>query len=447
MVAATLALLASALAGEAGCSANEGAQTSAAAGASGAAGAAGKAGKAGSAGKAAGRGGAGAAPVQLPALPPQDGIQELVPEPADYSCGPGCLPVFTVSYRTTPISESATTPAGTTDSDGRRVLFSTDKLGEPTFSVGTADCKIAYLSNPSLTPSCVLSIRARIPVPKTAADQKKLLVWDRKTGKVVHQIPLPGIEIPSDWPDSEPIVLSPWQGAASSDDVALFSYVNRIYRITLADGAVKEIAKGLCWSAQLIGREYLCADESVDRFRSVDIETGIVTQLAPGPGRQVEGSCSPDGTRCVWVDYRDPPGLTDAGWFGGEIYLLDRRTHTLRRLTFDSPGTPRLKFRSAVEGDLITWLESSHIMTGPIEARYPDGLDRVVRFDLSQGTRCWFKLTHTSLNSVLGRRLWGIVNDPDNQGDARPVSFDLDSAEIPWTCDPAPPPPVEVPLP
>ena len=313
--------------------------------------------------------------------------------------------------------------------------------------MGNADQKIAYLSNPSLTPSYVLSLRARMPVPKTPEDQKELLVWDRKTGKVVHQIPLPGIEIPKGWPDSEPIVLSPWQGAASSDDVALFSYVNRIYRIKLADGAVKEIAKGLCWSAQLIGGEYLCADESVDRFRSVDIETGVATQLAPGPGRQVEGSCSPDGTRCVWVDYRDPPGLTDAGWFGGEIYLLDRPTGTLRRLTFDSPSTPHLKFRSAVEGDLITWLEASHVMKEPIEPRYPDGVDRVVRFDLSKGTRCWFAWSNTSLNSVLGRRLWGIVNDPDHQGDARPVSFDLDSTEIPWVCDPAPPAPVVVPPP
>ncbi|MCC6648818.1 MAG: hypothetical protein IT374_25040, partial [Polyangiaceae bacterium] len=314
-----------------------------------------------------------------------------------------------------------------------------------TFSVGNADRKIAYLSNPSLTPSYVLSLRARMPVPKTAADQKELLVWDRKTGKVVHQIPLPGIEIPKDWPDSEPIVLSPWQGAASSDDVALFSYVNRIYRVTLADGGVKEIAKGLCWSAQLIGREYLCADESVNRFRSVDIETGVATLLAPGPGRQAAGSCSLDGTRCVWVDYRDPPGLTGAGWFGGEIYLLDRPTHTLRRLTFDSPGTPRIKYNSAVEGDLVTWWEGSQIMTMPVD--YPNGMDRIVLFDLSKGTRCWFSWGPNGLNMVRDRRLWGHVNDADHQGGSRPVSFDLDSAEIPWTCDPAPPPPVEVPLP
>lgn len=90
-------------------------------------------------------------------------------------------------------------------------------------------------------------------------------------------------------------------------------------------------------------------------------------------------------------------------------------------------------------------LDASRVTTGPIEAHHRDGLDRVVRFDLSKGTRCWVELTNTSPSTGCGRSLWGIANDADNQGEARPGSFDLDSTEIPWTCDAAPPAPVVVP--
>lgn len=437
----TLALAAAILAGHAGCSdASESSVSSA--GAGGAGGKSGSAGKAG--GGRAGSAQAGAAPVDLPVLPAQDGILELAPDPVDYSCGPGCRPVFSVSYRSTPISRATTTPSGTVDTDGYRILFADLAAGSPTWTVGHADRKIAYLSNPALTPSYVVSLRSRMPVPKTPEDQKEVLVWDRKTGAVVHAIPLPGITIPAGWPDSEPIVLSQWDGAAASDELAIYSYVNRMYRVTFETGEVKNIASGLCWTAQLIGREYLCADVDAERFRSVDVDTGVVTELSPGPGRQAEGSCSFDGKLCVWVDYRDPPGLTDAGWYGGEIYMLERPSGVLKRLTFDSPSTPRLKFFAAVEGDLVTWREGSQPQQQPGEPHSGAGLDRVVRFDLSKGTRCWFPWGPNGLDTIHLRQLVGHVNDADLQGDSRPDAFDLDSAEIPWTCDPAAPAPVVV---
>lgn len=55
---------------------------------------------------------------------------------------------------------------------------------------------------------------------------------------------------------------------------------------------------------------------------------------------------------------------------------------------------------------------------------------------------CWFTLKYMALNLVYQRRLWGMLKDyPDlGTGNGRAVSFDLDSTDIPWNCEPSPPP-------
>ncbi|MCC6644679.1 MAG: hypothetical protein IT374_03780 [Polyangiaceae bacterium] len=158
----------------------------------------------------------------------------------------------------------------------------------------------------------------------------------------------------------------------------------------------------------------------------------------------MEGSCALQGDQCAWVDFRDPrgPGSSLYKSVGGDVYVFDRVHEKLRRVTFDSPATPRPKHNAAVEGNLVAWLETSEVRTVPADINYVR-MNRVVRLDLDKGTRCWFDRKQTNARLIYQRRFWGLVGDADHQGGGRATHFDLDTTEIPWTCEPSPPP-VEV---
>ncbi len=407
--------------------------------AAGGGGAAGKGGAAGRAGAKAKAGQAGAY-APLPPLPSQDGFTIAEPYPLDYDCGPGCKKVFDVSYKPAAngpmrVDANGAVDGGMGPTPG--IFFSDGREGSPTYVVGHLDDSM-LLGVPSLTPKYVIGLMQRYPLPADPTQQETLYVWDRATQKVVHIHPMPGFP---QLPPPEPPLVPDYLAAAANDTYALYNLGTRLLRVTLATGEIKHIGTVECFHAQLLDGKYICSDDHLGPFRAIDVETGEVEVFAPSSALQTEGSCSLQGDQCAWVDYRDPPGNTSVHYnrVGGDIYLFDRVHKVLRRVTFDSPSTPLRKLQVGLEGNLVTWLEAGDIQ---LAASDPSlwRMDRVVRLDLDSGTRCWFERKYVGTRVVYHRRLWGALGDADRQGGARVVSFDLDSPDIPWVCEPSPPP-------
>ena len=116
----------------------------------------------------------------------------------------------------------------------------------------------------------------------------------------------------------------------------------------------------------IVGCDRLCTTETAflcsttTAIVSANPDTSKVTMIAPTPALQVDGVCSPDKTRFVWVDYRDPPGPSstyDGQRTGGEVYFYDLTTNELTRVTHDSPDNPISKSHPAIEGNTVVWLE------------------------------------------------------------------------------------------
>ena len=390
---AAAALVLVAFVGQTGCGGDDADAVSTAGGGAGSAGKAGKAGasaKAGAAAAGAGKAGAsaGGAAAGSGGVVSQDGVDILEPQPKDYSCGPGCRPVFSVSYRTGAVSEATTNRFGTIDTSYDRLYFSAGGESDPTFTVGHGDADATSFYDPALTEHRVMALMLAWPILSDPQEQIVLYIWDRQTGQILHKYPMPVYPEAAFPPGEEEV--PQYGGAAANETYALYSRSGGLFRVTLADGTVKLLGQAFCFNGQLIDDEYLCADENKGQFQSVNIETGATKVLAPSKALQIEGSCSLQGDQCAWVDYRDPPGTTSNVFtrFGGDIYLFERGTATLRRVTFDSPDTPKHKIHVAVEGDLVTWLERGKPSTAPTEAGQVI-FDRVVRLDLTKGTRCW----------------------------------------------------------
>ncbi|MCC6644675.1 MAG: hypothetical protein IT374_03760 [Polyangiaceae bacterium] len=445
-----------ALASPVGCG---GADTDAAvAGAGGAgarAGGAGKAGggsKPGAAGATAGKAGASAAGGQATAgtsaaagcadfVGSNDGYVTVPPCPTDYTCGPGCRPVFSVSYDLNALSEFQLDASGVADTTRQRLLVA--KFGdEQTYSVGLPVGENS-IASPMLTESYLIGRHYSLPAPADSKKQTELRVWDRATGALLKTIPMPGTTNAT----------SPYYyGGASTDKYTLFSFGGTLRRFDLATGTSKAIAPSTCQTPQILAGRYTCMDENTGKFTSIDIETGDLTHPGAGPELQVEGRCSVDGASCAWVDYRDPPGPgSNFSWrFGGEIYLYTFATKTLERITFDSTDTPTWKFHAAVDGDLVAWMEVSMKSTQRDETRaWISIIDRVAKYDRKSGQRCTYAVQNVTGRKFIGsivhnRKLYGTFNDPDMTGYLRVVALDLDSADIPWVCA-ASPSPVVVP--
>jgi hypothetical protein len=94
----------------------------------------------------------------------------------------------------------------------------------------------------------------------------------------------------------------------------------------------------------------------------IDQETGQMTEIAPGPALQVDGTCSHERDEIIWIDYRDPPGPGSdfmGKRSGGEVYMKHLVSGELARLTHDSPDAPTAKAYPAVGKELAVWKHAS----------------------------------------------------------------------------------------
>ena len=218
----------------------------------------------------------------------------------------------------------------------------------------------------------------------------------------------------------------------------------------LETGAVKELAPqmvchGLCTTENAV----ICSDfDSGQNFR-IDQETGDVTPVDFGGALQLDGYCSPDAQRLIWVDYRDPPGPGSTAYFkrtGGEIYMRDLVGNTTTRLTFDSPDQPRGKTFPAIGSKYAVWNEPPEPDVNP-----PTGQDlyasstNLVRLELATGKKC--RLTpdppgqvktvpaFAGFKAMYGSKLVGIwFDNPATQ--KRLAELDLEDPGLPWKCEP-----------
>lgn len=362
-----------------------------------------------------------------------DGFRSVAACPTDYNCGPGCTPLFSVSYPANALSEFQMDGAGVVDTTRQKLLFR--RLDDvATYTVGVATGTDG-LASPLITPSYILGRQYALPVPKDPSKQSTLMIWDRTTGASVRKLPMPGSTGGQ----------SPYYfGGAATDKYALFSDGKQLLRFDLASGAIKNLGETACAYPQMLGDKYACTDEVSGQFTLVDVESGAVEHPGAGPAIQVEGRCATDGTQCAWVDYRDPPGTKSdlVTRFGGEIYVYTFATKRLERVTFDSPGKPTWKFHAAVDGDLVVWAEASRASTEPERFdSWVSSIDRIAKYDRATGMKCRYSVKMLIGSFVHKRRLYATRAEVD-QDKLRVVTLDLDSADVPWVCEPSPAPQV-----
>ena len=419
----------SAAAGSGGTGGPAGGAGKAGKGESGASPAGGTGGAAGNSGaSAAAGGGAGACPPFLPTG--IDGFVEVPACPLVYDCGPGCMTFFSASYDVVNYSWFAIDEQGVVDT-ARRALVYRGRTMEHTVQFGLPEGNGAFLG-PTLSPKYLVARHYTKPEPKEADKQNIVHIYDRVTGKLAHTWPLPGV---ADGPS--PVFF----GAAATDEHVLFSTGVSLIRLDIVDGKSKVLSNTSCYVAQMTRGAYTCADENTGMFTAVNIDTGSSTQLAPGPGMQVDGSCAFDGSACAWVDYRDPPATksTLSYRLGGEVYRYDFASKQLQRLTFDSPGSPHYKYGAMVEGDWVVWQHWTVPAKSGVDVLTPGIFDRLVRQDLKTGVRCSYPLTDTVVGNVHQHKLYALRLE-NATGFQRVVTIDLDSPDIPWECAPAPAP-------
>jgi len=212
----------------------------------------------------------------------------------------------------------------------------------------------------------------------------------------------------------------------------------------LETGEVKVLVPG---SPSCIG---LCATEQGllcggSRNIFIDHDTGEQEVLDYDGALQLLAFCSPDKKQFVWIDYRDPPGRDSTYDFyrnGGEVYMMDLETRTTRRLTFDSPGSPKAKDFAAIGGNLAVWNEPP-----PTGTQNPDTFQGVAAacsalatLDLTTGERCHL-ISDTprvvGYKSVHGRHVYGGWFDRAT-AKTRLVDIDLDDPNLQWQCEMTP---------
>lgn len=196
----------------------------------------------------------------------------------------------------------------------------------------------------------------------------------------------------------------------------------------------------LCHDICATESELICAE--LGTVYSVNLASGAFGPMDPTGQLQVEGFCSPDRKQFVWIDYRDPPGPGSTYDFhrdGGEVYVRDLVTKHSRRVTFDSPASPKGKTYPAVAGNTVIWIEP------------PDGAGQnpeymgdlyanaitLVRLDLSTGQKCRLNETPArfrSYKALYDQHL--VANVLDQTGNSAYLGdFDMSSPDVTWTCE------------
>jgi hypothetical protein len=205
----------------------------------------------------------------------------------------------------------------------------------------------------------------------------------------------------------------------------------------LKTGQTRVLAPGSFACADICATDaaLLCCDADRGQFLSIDVETGAATGLDPTAELQVDGACSPARTKAIWVDYRDPPGPGSDVWFsrnGGEVYMKDLAQGEVRRLTHDSPDSPRGKTRPAIGDELAVWREgwAGEPLNPPTAQELYALHVALVVLDLKTSKRCRVQsetVKDFRFMSVYGREVFGMGTTP--QG-TRLVAIDIDHPAI-----------------
>ncbi len=183
-------------------------------------------------------------------------------------------------------------------------------------------------------------------------------------------------------------------------------------------------------------KELICATNSAYILR-IDAESGEPDFLDWGQNAQKWGYCSPDRKQFVWIDYRDPPGeLTEMSVTGGEVYLRDLEAQTTRRLTFDSPHTPRRKYSPAVGDKYVFWKEEAEPY---VETFHPESdLSRLTvmgRYELATGKICKMDFDTRSTRASYGSKALRYFTNPEILTQWHLVMWDSEHPSRQWVCN------------
>lgn len=224
-----------------------------------------------------------------------------------------------------------------------------------------------------------------------------------------------------------------------TDKYVIWSVGKGLFKAHLETGAISQLSTQPldCREGCTTNGAIYCVNTNSGRVDRIDEETGALTHLDDGGALQVEGACSPDRKKMVWVDHR-PPGQA-SGYLGfrgaAEIYLHDIPSNTTKRLTFDSPDNGTAKTFATVGTDWVMWREPCATCDRTFEtsgALY-SAATRHVRLDLNTNQKCHLDgLVAGDYSSLHGHHLYGYWNDGK---DMYLVDVDLDDPGLNWVCD------------
>ncbi len=224
-----------------------------------------------------------------------------------------------------------------------------------------------------------------------------------------------------------------------TDKHVIWSVQKGLFKANLETGAISQLSKRpvSCMEGCTTQGAIYCVNTKTGLVDRIDEETGELTHLNNGGALQVEGGCSPDRKKIVWVDYRPPGEPSGFDGFRGtsEIYLHDIPSGQTERLTFDSPENGTAKTLAAVGTDWVVWLEpcatcpKSYQTAGELYR----AVSRHVRLDLNTRQKCYLDgLRAGAYPSLHGHHLYGNWSDGK---DRYLVDLDLDHPELEWVCE------------
>jgi hypothetical protein len=208
-----------------------------------------------------------------------------------------------------------------------------------------------------------------------------------------------------------------------------------VFAAERATGEVHQIATGLfgCgwWCASDKG--VYCASDAV-LFFGQDATKEVA--IAPGPGEQKWGVCSPHRNAMAFVDYRDNPSFGGVDKLDyGDVYTVRFDTLEVSRVTFDAPKDNVPKSAVAVDGDVVAWRQvpAGWKKTASVDVTTVAALaSTLVLRDGKLGRTCtWDKSVLLANLAVFDRRLYGTVLIGK---DAYLAEVDIDDPAVPWTC-------------
>ncbi|RYZ16173.1 MAG: hypothetical protein EOO70_05135 [Myxococcaceae bacterium] len=215
-----------------------------------------------------------------------------------------------------------------------------------------------------------------------------------------------------------------------------------LFRADLVTGETRQLSTvaPICDRLSALPSGLLC---STGQVIVIDQETGQTRALDPTSALQMDGAASNDRSQVVWIDYRDPPGPTGTAdaLRGGEVYLHTLGTGETRRLTFDSPKTPRLKMQPYVDGDWVVWSEMPEDLPPTTEwaSAFYGSANRLVRLSLTSGQKCrlagWGGGRVTLHQHHLHIQLASGPSSPVPDQQRYLVDLDLDHPDLPWKCE------------